>query len=142
MTAQPRCCHEHGGRCPKPRPQGAAGDLGRNEAPLGIGRDGAADGADQRLRERHKIAGPHHDGMGGLRPSPKKRREIEAGAAAQPGKPSFSEAVRRLIDLGLPSGTEDDGVGHTGRGVARRPARKKKGAGVKRPRRRMASRRD
>jgi hypothetical protein len=36
-----------------------------------------------------------------VRLSPAKRKEIEAWAAAQSGKPSFSEAVRRLIDAGL-----------------------------------------
>jgi hypothetical protein len=46
------------------------------------------------------------DPMIGLRLSPEKRREIEEWAARQPDKPSFSEAVRRLIDRGLLS--EDD----------------------------------
>jgi hypothetical protein len=46
--------------------------------------------------------------MVGMRLSPAKRREIEEWAAKQPDKPSFSEAVRRLIDLGLLSGSDDD----------------------------------
>jgi hypothetical protein len=43
----------------------------------------------------------------GLRLTPEKRRQVEEWAARQPDKPSFSEAVRRLIDRGLLS--EDDG---------------------------------
>jgi hypothetical protein len=41
------------------------------------------------------------DPLVALRLSPEKRREIEAWAARQDDKPSFSEAVRRLIDRGL-----------------------------------------
>jgi hypothetical protein len=44
----------------------------------------------------------------GMRLTPEKRREIEEWAARQPDKPSFSEALRRLIDLGLLSGSEED----------------------------------
>jgi hypothetical protein len=46
------------------------------------------------------------DPLVALRLSPAKRREVEEWAARQPDKPSFSEAVRRLIDRGLLS--EDD----------------------------------
>jgi hypothetical protein len=46
------------------------------------------------------------DPLVALRLSPEKRREVEEWAARQPDKPSFSEAVRRLIDRGLLS--EDD----------------------------------
>jgi hypothetical protein len=46
------------------------------------------------------------DPLVALRLSPEKRREIEEWAEQQPDKPSFSEAVRRLIDRGLLS--EDD----------------------------------
>jgi hypothetical protein len=48
------------------------------------------------------------DPMVGVRMPPEKRREVEEWAAAQPDKPSFSEAIRRLIDLGLLSGSGDD----------------------------------
>jgi hypothetical protein len=41
-----------------------------------------------------------------VRLSPAKRREIEEWAAAQSDEPSFSEAVRRLIDIGLDTGTK------------------------------------
>jgi hypothetical protein len=41
------------------------------------------------------------DPLVALRLSPGKRQQVEAWAAAQPDKPSFSEAVRRLIDMGL-----------------------------------------
>jgi hypothetical protein len=41
------------------------------------------------------------DPLVALRLSPEKRREIEEWAVQQPDKPSFSEAVRRLIDRGL-----------------------------------------
>jgi hypothetical protein len=43
-----------------------------------------------------------------VRLSPAKRREVEEWAAKQPDKPTFSEAVRRLIDLGLLSGDGDN----------------------------------
>jgi hypothetical protein len=42
-----------------------------------------------------------------VRLSPAKRREVEEWAAQQSDKPTFSEAVRRLIDLGLLSGGRD-----------------------------------
>jgi hypothetical protein len=41
------------------------------------------------------------DPVTALRLSPKKRKEIEAWAAQQADKPSFSEAVRRLLDHAL-----------------------------------------
>jgi hypothetical protein len=37
----------------------------------------------------------------GVRFSAEKRKAIEAWAAAQPDKPSLSNAIRRLVDLGL-----------------------------------------
>ncbi len=46
------------------------------------------------------------DPLVALRLSPEKRGEVEEWADTQPDKPSFSEAVRRLIDLGLLSGSE------------------------------------
>jgi hypothetical protein len=46
--------------------------------------------------------------MAGVRLSPEKRLEVEEWAAQQGDKPSFSEAVRRLIDLGLLFGSDDD----------------------------------
>jgi hypothetical protein len=41
------------------------------------------------------------DPMVGVRMPPEKRREIENWAAEQEDKPAFSEAVRRLLDIGL-----------------------------------------
>jgi hypothetical protein len=41
------------------------------------------------------------DPMVGVRMPPAKRKEIAKWAAAQPDRPSFSEAVRRLVDIGL-----------------------------------------
>ena len=39
--------------------------------------------------------------MIGLRLSPAKRREVEQWASRQDDEPKFSEAVRRLLDMGL-----------------------------------------
>jgi hypothetical protein len=52
--------------------------------------------------------------MIGVRLSLSKRQAIEAWADAEPDKPSLSEAVRRLLELGLES-------------VRRSTARRKKG---------------
>lgn len=41
------------------------------------------------------------DPIVGVRMPPVKRKEIETWAADQEDKPAFSEAVRRLIDIGL-----------------------------------------
>ncbi len=47
--------------------------------------------------------------MAGLRLSAAKRRQIEDWAAQRDDRPSFSEAVRRLIDRGLLSGDDAEG---------------------------------
>jgi hypothetical protein len=44
----------------------------------------------------------------GMRLTPEKRREIEEWAARQPDTPSFSEALRRLVDLGLLAGAKEE----------------------------------
>jgi hypothetical protein len=46
--------------------------------------------------------------MAGVRLSPEKGHEIEEWAAKQPDKPSFSEAVRRLVDRGLLTAPESE----------------------------------
>ena len=45
------------------------------------------------------------DPMIGLRLAPEARAAVEAWAKRQPDRPSFSEAVRRLIELGLRAAT-------------------------------------
>ncbi len=64
------------------------------------GKGGARPGAGRPATGRNPMAG--------VRLSPEKRREVEEWAAQQGDKPSFSEAVRRLIDLGLLFGADDD----------------------------------
>jgi hypothetical protein len=44
-----------------------------------------------------------HDPMVGLRLSQESRAAVKKWASSQPDKPNFSEAVRRLIDIGLKS---------------------------------------
>jgi hypothetical protein len=46
------------------------------------------------------------DPMVGLRLSPEKRRQVEEWAGEQEDKPAFSEAVRRLLDIGLDAGAK------------------------------------
>lgn len=45
----------------------------------------------------------------GMRLSPAKRHEVEEWAAAQPDKPTLSEALRRLVDRGLSSEADVEG---------------------------------
>jgi len=44
-----------------------------------------------------------HDPMVGLRMSKETRAAVKKWAASQSDKPTFSEALRRLIDIGLKS---------------------------------------
>jgi len=43
--------------------------------------------------------------MVGLRMSPEVRKAVEAWARRQDDKPSFSEAIRRMVEIVLKSGT-------------------------------------
>jgi hypothetical protein len=60
--------------------------------------------------------------MIGLRASPELRAAIERWAKEEPDKPKLSQAIRRLVELGLGSGPRQRGA-HKGAGKAKTMAR-------------------